>query len=69
LIAIFVAQLIVGAANVALLAPIAIQIIHLLLADLIWLTLVLAAAAALAERLPERATLAAAEAALRPGNS
>jgi heme A synthase len=69
LIAIFVAQLIVGVANVALLAPIAIQIIHLFLADLIWLTLLLAAAAALAERVPERATLAAAEPALRPGNS
>ena len=68
LIAIFVAQLIVGVANVALLAPIAVQIFHLFLADLVWLTLVLAAAAALAERVPERAPLTATEPALRPGN-
>ncbi len=68
LIAIFVAQLIVGVANVALLAPIAVQIFHLFLADLVWLTLVLAAAAALAERVPKRAPLTATEPALRPGN-
>jgi len=69
LIAIFVAQLIVGVVNVALLAPIAIQIMHLLLADLVWLTLLLAAAATLADRAPERATVPLAESALRAGHS
>jgi heme a synthase len=69
LVAIFVAQLIVGATNVALLAPIAIQILHLFLADLVWLTLVLAAAATLADRTPKHAPLPVAEPALRPGNS
>lgn len=36
-----VAQLCAGAANLALLAPIAMQIVHLLLADLLWIALVL----------------------------
>lgn len=48
LLGLFLTQLAVGVVNVALLAPIAIQLIHLLLADLVWLTLVLAAAHALA---------------------
>ena len=47
LIGLFGAQLLIGVANVALLAPIFMQIIHLLMADLVWITLVLAAAAAL----------------------
>jgi heme A synthase len=47
-VALFVAQLLLGALNVALKAPVAIQLGHLLLADLIWITLVLLAAAALA---------------------
>ena len=42
------AQLIVGAFNVALLAPIPLQLVHLLLADLMWLALVLLIAAMLA---------------------
>ena len=42
------AQFIVGAFNVALLAPIPLQLVHLLLADLMWLALVLLIAAALA---------------------
>lgn len=43
-------QLAVGALNVALLAPVWMQIIHLLLADAVWLALVLLAASALADR-------------------
>jgi heme A synthase len=35
------AQLVAGAMNVALLAPIWMQIVHLFLADLVWLSLVL----------------------------
>ena len=48
LIVIFVAQLLVGVLNVALLAPVFMQLIHLLMADAVWLTLVLSAATALA---------------------
>jgi heme A synthase len=43
----FVAQLAAGAINLAWLAPIPMQIIHLLLADLVWIALVLLAAATL----------------------
>lgn len=49
-------QLAVGLVNVLLLAPIAMQLIHLLLADLVWIAMVLAASVALA-REPERALL------------
>ena len=42
-------QLVAGVLNVALLAPVWMQIVHLLLADGVWLALVLLAAAALAE--------------------
>jgi heme A synthase len=45
--ALFAVQLAVGALNVALLAPIWMQLVHLLLADLAWLTLVLLSASAL----------------------
>lgn len=41
-------QLFVGVFNVALLAPVGMQIIHLLVADAVWLALVLLAASALA---------------------
>jgi heme A synthase len=47
---VFVAQLLVGLANVALLAPVAIQLVHLLLADAVWVGLVLLAATTLGER-------------------
>lgn len=47
--AVLAVQLIAGAVNVALLAPIWLQIVHLLLADLTWITLVLLAAIFLAE--------------------
>jgi heme A synthase len=36
-----VTQLLVGAINLAMLAPIPLQIIHLLVADLLWISLVL----------------------------
>lgn len=42
-----VIQLLVGVFNVALLAPVGMQIIHLLVADAVWLALVLLAASAL----------------------
>ncbi|WP_043097274.1 COX15/CtaA family protein [Kallotenue papyrolyticum] len=50
--AIYATQLIVGMINVRLLAPVALQIIHLLLADLIWIALILLSAAALAAEQP-----------------
>jgi heme A synthase len=49
LVALFAAQVMVGAFNVALLAPVWMQLVHLLMADLVWITLVCTAAAALAE--------------------
>jgi cytochrome c oxidase assembly protein subunit 15 len=42
------AQLLAGLANVVLLAPVWLQLVHLLLADLVWILLVLVAARALA---------------------
>lgn len=50
LIGVYVAQLLLGALNVALRAPVWIQLTHLLLADLIWIGLVLLAAVALARQ-------------------
>jgi heme A synthase len=47
--ALFALQLLVGALNVALLAPIGVQLLHLLMADLLWIALVLLAAATLAQ--------------------
>jgi heme A synthase len=44
------AQLIAGLANLALMAPVPMQIIHLLLADLVWISLVLMAADAFAQK-------------------
>jgi len=46
-----VAQLCAGAVNLALLAPIAMQILHLLLADLLWIALVLLTVQAAAKEL------------------
>jgi heme A synthase len=40
--------------NVVLLAPVWMQMLHLLLADLAWIALVLLAASALREREPQR---------------
>jgi heme A synthase len=69
LIGLFIAQLLIGVVNVALLAPIFMQIIHLFMADLVWVALVLAAAAALGTPATSRAAAALAERALRPGGS
>lgn len=49
LIALFIVQLAAGVANVLLLAPVWMQMVHLLLADLTWIALVLLTASALAE--------------------
>jgi heme A synthase len=48
-VALVVAQLGAGLLNAALLAPVWLQIVHLLLADLIWLALVLLSASSLAQ--------------------
>ncbi len=48
LLALFVLQLLLGAVNVVLKAPVAMQLTHLLVSDLIWILLVLLAAQALA---------------------
>lgn len=59
LLLLFVAQIGVGALNIALLVPVSVQLIHLLMADLVWIALVLLAAAALSEGAPEPARRAA----------
>ncbi len=53
LVALFVVQLVAGVINVVLLAPIWMQMLHLLLADLSWIVLVLLAASALGERVSQ----------------
>jgi heme A synthase len=45
----YVLQLLVGVINVVLLAPVALQLVHLLLADLVWIACVLLACAWVAE--------------------
>jgi hypothetical protein len=52
LVALFATQVMVGAFNVALLAPVWMQLVHLLVADVVWITLVCTTAAALAEPAP-----------------
>ena len=49
---VLVAQLVAGVVNVLLLAPVWMQMLHLLIADLSWILLVLLAASTLAEREP-----------------
>jgi protoheme IX farnesyltransferase len=53
---IFLSQIIVGFVNLALLAPIWMQLIHLLVADMLWVTLVLMAASAFAADAPQLET-------------
>jgi heme A synthase len=65
----FVAQLAIGVLNLALLAPIPMQIVHLLMADLVWIALVLAAAAALAEPAAAAVPDRVGGVALQPGGS
>jgi cytochrome c oxidase assembly protein subunit 15 len=60
------AQLAVGAANLALLAPVFLQIVHLVLADLLWIALVLLAAWSFAPRLAEPAVAPAERSFARP---
>lgn len=48
LVALFVAQIVAGLFNVMMLAPVWMQVVHLLLADAVWITLVCTTAAALA---------------------
>ncbi len=50
--ALFCLQLVVGALNVVLKAPVAMQLIHLLISDMIWISLILLVANALAVALP-----------------
>jgi len=52
LIGLYVIQLLVGALNVALKAPVTMQLLHLLLADALWISWVLLSAAALAVAQP-----------------
>ncbi len=47
-VGIYILQLAVGALNVWLLAPVALQIVHLLLSDLLWIVLLVLASSALA---------------------
>jgi len=48
--ALYVTQVGLGFVNLALLAPVWMQLVHLLMADLVWISLVLFAASALAQR-------------------
>lgn len=58
LIALFFVQIAAGAVNVVLLAPVWMQLVHLLIADAVWIALICTTAAALAE--PEPAPAAGA---------
>jgi heme A synthase len=62
----FAVQLVAGAINVALRVPLWMQIVHLLLADAVWIVLVLTAAAALADRPAEEPAGAGARRARTP---
>lgn len=57
IVVLFFVQLGVGALNVVLLAPIWMQLVHLLLADFVWIALVLLSASAFAERPAEETLL------------
>jgi heme A synthase len=60
LVSMYAAQLVLGLANVYLLAPVTLQLVHLLLSDSLWITLVLLSAAALAAAPPPDSMPAAA---------
>jgi len=55
LITLVIVQLLAGFVNLALLAPIWHQMAHLVLADLVWISLIVLAASALASVSPHRA--------------
>ncbi|HKP77250.1 MAG TPA: COX15/CtaA family protein [Longimicrobiaceae bacterium] len=59
LVGLFVAQVLAGTVNVLLLAPVWMQLVHLFIADAVWITLVCATAAALALPEPAAETVAA----------
>lgn len=75
LAAVYVTQLLAGTVNILLLAPVPMQLLHLLLADLLWITLILFGATILVVR-PQEAAIdvragsrtARAEAPSRPGS-
>jgi protoheme IX farnesyltransferase len=53
-VTIFCAQMLVGLINLGLKAPIPMQLIHLLVADILWIALVVTAAAAMGDGVPRR---------------
>ena len=57
LLAVFGLQFIIGVVNVILLAPVWIQLVHLFMADLVWMLLVLLAASVLREQAPITETI------------
>ena len=59
LVVLFVAQVGIGVVNLILLAPVSLQLVHLLLADLVWIDLVLLAGAATVAEAPAVAPEAA----------
>jgi heme a synthase len=62
LVVLFLAQILGGGLNVTLKAPVAMQLIHLLMADLVWMALVLLSAEALASSQPSPVAQPGAEA-------
>ena len=56
LVAIFLAQILLGGLNITLKAPVWMQLVHLLMADLVWICLVLLGAVALARPVPASST-------------
>lgn len=60
-VGLFIAQLGVGLVNIVLLVPIWTQLLHLLMADLVWLAMVLLAASALSQPAPARVRVPAAQ--------
>jgi cytochrome c oxidase assembly protein subunit 15 len=67
--ALFALQILAGAVNVVLLAPVWLQLLHLLLADLLWIALVLLTASALAVPSPSRQRSASAPPAPDPARA
>ena len=66
LVILLVIQLVAGVINIALLVPVWMQLVHLLLADLIWIALVLLTASALAANAPDTQPLQFAQQGLEP---
>jgi cytochrome c oxidase assembly protein subunit 15 len=54
LLGLIAAQIVLGIADVLLLAPVWMQVLHLLFADLYWITLVAACSPALARLVPDK---------------